>query len=237
MLKNKKQNLIFITIIGVIAIYFSVQFYYLKFVYAVDVFVDITELAYTDETITITRTHKEDYLEYENIRVGNFFEDFSIRNPDYITHISKFYAHDTISANFWFGSSEQMATDFLESFILFSEEFETNVDHQLILDRHNINTDADLIKLAANAKRSNIFTPIRQMRENYILHNFAEVVLSQVKGIALVDGAYTGRMITLSQGKELQIVKNNRVYFFTFLNLNYFNDERIQTIINTIIID
>ena len=237
MIKRNKWSLIFITILVLVAIYFSIQFYYLKYVYNMDVHVDIAHLTTFGETITITKREAPDYLEYENIRVGNFFEDFNLVNPEYITHINQIYTHSQISANFWFGRSEEMPKSFIESFLLLADEFETNIDHQIILDRHNINNDAQLINLAANVRRNTIFTPIRRMKENYILNTFAEVVLSHIEEIAIVDGEYDGVMLTVPSGKELQILKNNRIYFFTFLNSNYFTDEKIQTIINTIIID
>jgi len=232
---RKHLSLIFIIIILIVAAYFSLQFYYLKFVYNVDVHVDVRHLTDFGETIIITASPTEDYLEYENIRIGNFFEDFDAR---YIgDNVNRIYVNEASSANFWFGVSEYLPINLRESFILLAEEFETNVDHRMILERYNINNDLELINLVVNAEKSNIFTPIRQMRERYILHTFAEIVLSQIQNIALVEGSYNGVMNTISYGKELNIFKNDRVYFFTFLNLEYFNNNKIQEIINTIIIN
>ena len=84
------------------------------------------------------------------------------------------------------------------------------------------------------------------MKENYLLQFMVSVAIPRIENITLIDGDYQGYIFNMksendnvSSIREARISFNDKVYTFLFLNKNneYFNNDYIQNILNTIVID
>ena len=188
-------------------------------------------LADFKNTITINTVPAENYITHGNVQIGNI--------PDYFTQTSTFgfitYLHEDEETGFWFGHMPD--DDFMTAFINWNELDGSPLSRRAILENRNIKNDNDFLHFLANTRRSNLLSSINRMRENHILHTFVDIYFSYFDGVALVDGDFIGRMTYQENAQELQIQKNNRIYTFTFFNLEYWNDERINRVINSIIIN
>ena len=90
--------------------------------------------------------------------------------------------------------------------------------------------------MIANTRRNHIFTSIGRMQANYVLNAFVHAYFAFFDSVGLVEGDLTGRMVSFPNGKELQVHRNERIYTFSFFGIDYWTDERIQEVINTIVI-
>ena len=188
-------------------------------------------LADFKETITINFVPSNNYIEHGNVQIGNI--------PDYFVQTSTFgfitYLYEEAEAGFWFGHMPN--NDFMTAFVNWNELPGAPISRQAMLDTRNIETDNDFLHFLANTRGSNLFTSINRMRENHIMHTFVDIYFSYFEGLALVDGDFIGRMTYQSSAKELQIEMNNRIYTFTFFNLDYWTNEKIDNVIHSIVIN
>ncbi len=77
------------------------------------------------------------------------------------------------------------------------------------------------------------------MKENYAIYFMTSVVMPSIDSITLIDGDYGGYIFNMSNFnvKEVSIIKNDKRYTFVFINTEYFKDEYIKELLNTIVID
>ena len=64
------------------------------------------------------------------------------------------------------------------------------------------------------------------------------IMLPRNSGITLIDGTYAGYIFELSgDGKQACILYNDKCYVFTFIGEDYFRDEYIYELLDTIVIE
>ena len=115
----------------------------------------------------------------------------------------------------------------------------TNTDLANILEKNKINNDIELFKYLEKQKdvKNNIFTSAKEMKENYTIQFMVSVIMPQMDSITLINGDYQGYIFNLKNNmKEVSILKNGKRYVFMFLNTTYFTDEKINDLLNTIVI-
>ena len=70
-------------------------------------------------------------------------------------------------------------------------------------------------------------------RKTYDMNLIREIMFPSINGIKIINGDYEGYILELtSNGREVNIINNNKKYYFTFLN--DFTDEFINEFISTI---
>ena len=185
------------------------------------------------DTITINTVPTDDYVEFSNVKIGNFFEDFHM--PPSSFGLNTFLHNTREDVGFWWSAIPD--DEIIGAFLRYWENVPGRLpSRQAILDRHNITNDNEFLRLLSTTRANNMFTSVGSMRERYVMHTFAQSYFSYFDNIALVDGDYIGRMIFYPKNRELQIHKNNRIYAFTFFNTDYWTDEKINEVINSIVI-
>ena len=77
----------------------------------------------------------------------------------------------------------------------------------------------------------------KEMKENYTIQFMVSVIMPQMDSITLINGDYQGYIFNLKNNmKEVSILKNGKRYVFMFLNTTYFTVEKINDLLNTIVI-
>ena len=104
--------------------------------------------------------------------------------------------------------------------------------------KYNIDNDVDLIKFIRNRKKKDcsFITPVTSIKENYFF-NYIETVLPDLDTITYLEGDLEGYMFETDNYKQACIIKDDKLYCITFYKLNYFDDEKIQDILNSLIIE
>ena len=201
--------------------------------------------SYTSEQISETDyfTNKSDSFK---IKVKNYFADFEKGDMDSNYEYYMLYNEDNkVSAAIMFGQFDTQLTNIdkidkdspyyeFNYFPLYISNFLRNT----YLKKYDIKNDIDLIKYIRNTKKidCNIFTPVVVLKENYFF-NYIETVLPDLNNITYLEGDLEGYMFETDTYKQACIIKNNKLYCITFYKLDYFDDEKIRDILNSLIIE
>lgn len=192
-------------------------------------------------------------MTFRNIKVKNEFSNFKLLENQVSDNIIKYALYDennNLKASFWIGITDSYVNLFKTDTTLFGTEDKriNNTNLTNFLDKNNIKNDIDLFKYLEKNKnvKNNIFTSVKEMKENYLLQFMVSVAIPRIENITLIDGDYQGYIFNMksendnvSSIREARILFNDKVYTFLFLNKNneYFNNDYIQNILNTIVID
>ena len=186
-----------------------------------------------------------EYLSYNNVKIKNDFENFKVISND-DDHIKYgIYKDNKLETSFWFGGTITSLVEILRNdFEVYSstniEYFKLSTKERIeILDKNNIKTDMDLIEYLSNQTNinNNIFTSQEKIKENYFIKFITYLQLVIGENITLIDGDYKGYIINMGNIKETYIINEEEKYVFTFINTEYFNDEYIKELLNTIVIE
>ena len=83
--------------------------------------------------------------------------------------------------------------------------------------------------------KNTIFTNVKDIKNNGILTYIYESI-PKVENLSLIKGDYEGYIFDFGEAKQVNILKNDKLYYFTFVYHNYFTDEYVQNLLNTIVI-
>jgi hypothetical protein len=251
----KKKNIIIIIAISIVLItgYFAYKGYHL-YSYTHDTTLVLDD--YYDEiedkliiggTKTINKIviPDEEYLSFKDFKIKNDFSELT-QDDELSDKYLKYSLHD---------SDDKLVSSFLiriEDYTLidmFAPTEETDnkdkypfnkINRQDILKNNNIKNDADLIKYLSENKnrKSNIFTSIKEMGEIYASQLFTTTIIPKAS-ITLLNGGYIGYAYNITSSdysiKEYRILHNEKEYLIQFAWTNdYFNDEKIDELLNTI---
>lgn len=258
-MKRKKKVFIIIGLLLVICVYFGYKgfnlFYYNINNLTTENYDSIVNSLTIKDTITINtkKLESDDYLTFRNIKVKNEFSNFKLLENQFSDNNIKYALYDennNLKASFWMGITDSYVNLFKTDAILFGTEDKriNNTNLTNFLDKNNIKNDIDLFKYLEKNKnvKNNIFTSVKEMKENYLLQFMVSVAIPRIENITLIDGDYQGYIFNMksendniSSIREARILFNDKVYTFLFLNKNneYFNNDYIQDILNTIVID
>ncbi len=250
MKKKKNIILVVVSILLLVCLYFCYKGFNL-FYYNVDRITTqdydefISQFAIKD-TITINHKNVEsnDYLEYQDIKIRNDFKDFERLEQTTGETSLKLILKDEnkkTKSSFWMGKTDTYVNLLKSDKSLFGTEDKkiTNTDLTYILEKNKINNDIELFKYLEKQKyvKNNIFTSIKEMKENYTMQFMISIIMPQMDSITLINGDYQGYIFNLKNNmKEVSILKNGKRYVFMFLNTTYFTDKKINDLLNTIVI-
>jgi len=198
-----------------------------------------------DKTMTIYKKtiSENEYLIEENIKIRNDFESFA--KIDEVGDTTKYvlrHESDDLIASFWIGVSELTYINMFasDSIIIFNEKDSgqfNNSDRKYFLLRNDINDDVDFLKYIKENyyAKSNLFTGIREIKENYALNTFVSIALPNVESTTLITGDYSGYIFNLKNNiREVHILRNDKSYNFMFIGEDYTSDEYIKDILSTL---
>lgn len=242
-----KKKVIFISLfILLICCYFGYKgfnLYYYDINNMTDEYEDYIKGLTIKDTITLKQQPLDNYIEFNGIKVKNEFEDFEKLGAPQSTEDSvKYVLYDKkrkVVASFWISTADTYVNILKSDKTLFGtgDKRVTNDNLTDLLEKNKINNDIELFKYLEKQKntKNNIFTSVRKMKENYTLHFMVAVMLPSMDNISLIDGDYNGYIFNLKNNmKEVNILKNGKRYVFMFMNTDYFTDEYIEEILNSI---
>lgn len=190
----------------------------------------------------ISVTHKDvadnNYFVYKNFKIRNDFENFEMVH-EYDGGVSYMLYDDNhdSKAGIRVGISEPFVNKFNSNASRDSyDDFFSDEDNIAFLEKYDINSDLKLIEFLKEKKtlKSNIFTSVKQMKENltisYLLNYFPS-------NITLINGEYIGYINNSNNAKEACLYKDSNLYYITFLGTDYFTDDYIQDILSTVVIE
>ena len=249
-----KKRLVIISLI-LIALYFAIKGFYLYYYNINNITIEdynsFSNNLTIKDTMTIKSSNVEDdnYLRYKNIYVENVFNDFKLLENQASQDNVKYVLYDednNLKASFWIGITNSYVDMLKNDSTLFgtADKRITNTNLTDILEKNNIKNDVELFKyLSENKNKKNtIFTPIKQMKENYTLQFMISVAIPQIDNITIIDGDYQGYIFNMKNTSnissiyEARINYNSLVYTFLFLNKGeeYFTKQDINNILNTV---
>ena len=197
-------------------------------------------------SIKTQKLDKEKYLSFNNIKIRNDFKKYTkLKQTEEDYNLIKYVLYDDngkVKASFWMGETKT----YLDMFKSNSKEYGLNdirfktINKNYFLEENNISDDLDLVKYIIKHKNSkkNIFTSVHDIKKDYMIKYFAASNLPSLESITEVTGDYRGFIFNSSNDlKEVSILKNNKRYFFIFIKLDYFSDNYIKELLNTVIIN
>lgn len=180
------------------------------------------------------------------MKVKNYFSDFEQGDKDESYEYQMLYDEENnIKATFMMGIFDtriDSINDYTEDGIYYEfNHFPLYISKNLrnkLLENNNIKNDVDLVKHIRERKKinSNFFTTIIKMKENYFF-NFLETTLPDLTTVTYIEGDKEGIIYESANYKQACIIKNNKLYCLIFYKLDYFNDDIIYDIINSLEIE
>ena len=205
----------------------------------------INGLTQADKMTIYKKTLNEDeYLVLDNIKIRNDFSEFKLvtKNDknDYIQYILKNESGKVRSA-IYIGKYYSYVDLFgSKDVVMFADnnigQF-NSADRKYFLLRNDINNDIEFLEYVSKNgyQKSNILTSDRKIKENYALNMFVDVVFPENKDITIIDGDYTGYIFNSKDNiRKVNILKDDMVYYFTFIGDNYTSDEYLIDVLSTI---
>ena len=180
------------------------------------------------------------------IKIKNYFDNFELGDSDTNYEYYMLYSdNNKVDAAIMLGQFDTQLTN-IDKLDKDSPYYEFNYFPLYIsgflrdryLEKYNIKNDVDLIKYIRNRKKvdCSFMTPIIKLKENYFF-NYIETVLPDLDNITYLEGDFEGYMFETESYKQACIIKNDKLYCVTFYKLDYFDDDKIQDILNSLIIE
>ena len=233
--------------------FYIILFIFFKFgiVYLTDNFMnnDITNKSYgIGEVLNATKYNKEqiketDYLKYKNFKIKNYIEDFELEDEDYNY---KYYTNTNMDKNtalmigIFPTRIDEINNYDKDSIYVELNHFPiyiSKTSRNKYLEKHDIKNDVDLIKYIRSREKHkyNVFTPTTKIKEEYF-YNFIEYNLPNLDKVYYIEGDRTGYIFVDDDMKQISIIDKDKLYVIRIYNLDYFNDEVIEDMINSIVI-
>ena len=228
-MKRKSTNILFI-LIALYVIFKGVT--YIK--YGLDQSEDENNVKISG-TVTINKTTLDDseYYEYKNVKFKNVFDGYTKVEDGLDDHGIRFYIrneNDQIEKGILIGIDKQYV-----DLILNSDDVDNKAYIKKIFKKNKINNDIDLIEYydTHDYEKVKLFMFYNNQRKTYDMNLIREIMFPSINGIKIINGDEEGYILELtSNGREVNIINNNKKYYFTFLN--DFTDEFINEFISTI---
>lgn len=196
----------------------------------------------------------EEYLEYRNLKIKNNFKDFEEKTDPTDPNTILYYLYDdnykdNIKASLYLGIYKSYIDMFIEG--IDKEENDKGITSKFrekIIKKNNIKNDMEFLKFIKKYqnKKSNIFTSIKKIKEIYSIQYFVSRSFPKQTNSKLIDGDYKGYIYETEIKDNYNntkmvyatIIKNNKRYLISFIGRdNYFNNEDIENLLKSIVIE
>lgn len=246
-LKKNKKIIFFGILVFLVCIYFGGKAFYLYYYdikrLTTEDFSEITKNLKFSDTITIQtrRLSDEEYVIFDDMKIKKPSPDFRV-SENFSDNEFKLYALSSegehFKTAFMIGKTDTLWYRLQNDSTLY-EVFNgkiSNADITKLLNKNHITNDIELFQFLSQAQeeKNHIFTSVAKMKERYALQGIVLTTIPIMNGISFIDGDYTGYIWNANRLKEVVILKNNKRYICTFYNLDYFTDEVIKELLNTI---
>lgn len=207
---------------------------------------ELVEKLKIKDTITIHHTDlsEEEYLTFKNIKIKNKFQDFQVLEEENNNDFIKYAIYDAenpkkVTASFWMGIDETFMYHFQLNQSVFGIDYSQfdKVDRIKLLEKNKVTNDIELLEYLVKHKnvQNHLFTAVSQMKENYVIKTFISVALPSGT-IRVIDGDYQGYLFESGNIREVNILKDDKRYVFTFVGKDYFSEDDVKELLSTIVI-
>ena len=163
-------------------------------------------------TIHTNLLNKDDYIEYNGIKIKNDFKGYESKENSDVTGNYIVYTNKDNNSYFSLGITEPYI-DFL-----------------------HLTSDSKEKVVASENYKKNIFSLGKDIKASYALYEVAYILNPHNKKITLLEGDLKGYMFTLDNNvREVNILKNNKRYVFV-MSGEYYSIDKVVELINTIVI-
>ena len=245
-----KKKVILIVIVLVILGYFTYQGYYLNYYskhsFTKENYEKMQKGLTFKEPITIkSKTQDINYLSYKNLKIRDDFQNFEkedLLDETISSYILKDENNRSI-ASLTMGIEDYTYLDYLKAddYEYYNVDIKntTSKDRIRFLQKYNIKNDVDFLKVMSKHPypQFNIFTPVKTMKSEYSILLMSSIIIPEINYINEIKGDYQGYILNLDKLKEVHIIKNNKTYYFRFTGFDYFTDDYIGELLNTIVIE
>lgn len=193
------------------------------------------------ENITIDSKTEEfnDYLKFNNIKIRNDWGN-SLELMEDNTYSHKYVAYDenrNLLYSIWIGGPEENIVDTL----IKDSKNADNGTYKKYYEENDIYDVISLFKyLTKNKdKKINIFTSTREIEWFYTMNVVPAAIFENATDLKFIDGSHRGIMYTreTNNQKSVLIIKDGKTYIIEFFGLDYFKDEYIKELLETLIIE
>ena len=193
------------------------------------------------KTITIQKQNSDNLLRFNNLAIRNDFtsfqllEDTNVYSDQYVLYDE----NNEIKAALILALQETTTT-LAKNYKYFYEvdDWRTNSDVvKNYLDKKNIFNDLQLIDYLKEInfeKKTNIFTSISEIRRSFYLNYMMYMLLPKVNTLYKIEGDYKGYVYVLDNLLQVNILSDDRAYTYSFIGREFFTDEYINELLNTI---
>lgn len=209
-----------------------------------DLYHDVVDGLNVKNTMTVKKhpLKEGEYLTFQDIKIKNDFQDFVILDSDHSDSFVKYVLYDenhSVKASFWIGLDEMYLTYLKKDPSLFASDnlIPTNINLDPFLEKKLINTDLELFTYLRKQDKVkfNVFTSAKEIKENYTVQLVSSIMLPAADSLTIIDGDYKGYIFNMkSSVREVSLLKNQKRYVLTFLNTEYFTEEYIAQLLNTV---
>lgn len=242
---KKKKKVLIVIILILIVLYFLYKginlLIYSSFAYDDSEFKALKSGFKITDSININHKETSNYLTFDNVKIRNDFDNFKKMDNYGGSIVNLRLESEQGNKIFTYGISNQRISNYKNKNIdysAYSKHF-NSLDKTKILKKHNINNDIDLIKYLSNRNtlKPNIFTSVKQMKEDYFFNYLIMLDYPKVYQIKLIEGFYNGYILDCGGGVyEVDILKDNKKYYFVFMGKGYTFDY-IEDFLNTLVIE
>ena len=252
-IKMKKIKWIVLAILLLVFSFFGYKFYQLKkYDYPItDNYEEIIKgITITEELTILKKSINEDYLSAGNLKIRNDFQEYQLEennsyDPNATIRYEK-YENDEIVSKIGFFVDELSTKTNIDTFISDVELFDGSDDsakkynsanRKKILEDNSITNDIEFYEyLVKNYPfKSNIFSSVETMKNNYALNTFFDVAIPLVKSLKAIKGDYSGLVYYIGNDVvEVELFHNNKRYGFFTDDKRFLDDNYLIDIIGTI---
>jgi len=213
------------------------------------------EIAEEPLIINIEKSVPPGYLEFKEIKVGNYFHNYQTSeigsSDDNVTYIYRVEEKTLglfamgISDKSWYDLAAlpaEISSNYINNYYdqQLSEKLRFNeIDRQAILDKYTVTDDLSFFRFVAknHDRKSTLFSSKEEIIENFCIKSWANILSSPTEPVKIIEGDYSGYVVKYGHTTEVKIIKNNKFYSFGFYNVGETADfEFIKKVMNTVII-
>lgn len=224
--------------------------------FALDVYTnnELLETTYFDaETITINinnDNNKEmmvDDFVINTSKIDGFEEMNHIKEGNYEAYEFFYETGNEDNAYLYLGKNDNLITkinDYEETSIFYSLNhfpvYISDMTKKSYFKKYDIEDEVDLVKYirTREKKTSNFFTPIYTIKERYFFYLIENNLPNINSSFKFIDGTYKGYVYkTYNMIYYVFDIGNGEIRFLTLYNLDYFDDNKVEEILNDLVIE